>query len=183
MGTDSYLSAVYKQCQRTVYVLFTGVQPRLFINSVCAIASAAEGGFWTRCCVSSIQLVLDSTLSKPISVHEPLANKLGIPISCPVDLSTIGLGVDLFTQFPPTPPLLFLFSTQPSLEWPWNFEGWILIHRKPVGLVDRQRKASKYKKMMHWSQSSSKHCLLKVNTLWTMEYHNLSLSNAYSLSL
>ena len=54
-------------------------------------------------------------------------------IPCPVDLGDKKLGADLFTSISTNTFPSFLFIQQPSLGRLWNFEGWNLTLRKPVG--------------------------------------------------
>ena len=108
--------------------------------------------------------------------HYDLTVFLSTPgISSPVDLVTKGLAVDLFTSISTNSLFCYSFIQQPSLGRLSNFERWVLTLSKPIDRVNKQRKASKCEKIMHWPQSCSKHYHLMPNPFLTIEYLNLSL--------
>ena len=105
----------------------------------------------------------------------PYTYRGGMSISSPIDLVIKGLAVDLFTSISTNSLFCYSFIQQPSLGRLSNFERWVLTLSKPVGQVDKQRKASKCEKMMHWPRSYSKYYHLMPNPSLTTEYLNLSL--------
>ena len=117
----------------------------------------------------------DTNDSITIYVEAVSGKEFHFAISSPVDLVTKGLAVDLFTSISTNSLFCYSFIQQPSLGRLSNFERWVLTLSKPVGRVDKQRKASKCEKMMHWPRSCSKHYHLMPNPSLTTEYLNLSL--------